>query len=139
MPAQTGGRVFRAVDGTVIEESLFDESLSPKLALLLRDLFPESGSAPQNGLARAGDRKILDYAAASPAAGLSGVEQSRRQRPPALRYLKRTSRLAPGVGSGMVYAVWAADGWYTFDGRPSCCIRRCASSQEGSSVPACVQ
>jgi predicted nuclease of predicted toxin-antitoxin system len=43
---------------------LFDESLSPRLVLLLRDLFPESESALQNGLARAGDRKILDYAAA---------------------------------------------------------------------------
>ena len=43
---------------------LFDESLSPKLVLLLRDLFPESESALQNGLARTGDRRILDYAAA---------------------------------------------------------------------------
>jgi predicted nuclease of predicted toxin-antitoxin system len=30
----------------------------------LGDLFPESESALRNGLARAGDRKILDYAAA---------------------------------------------------------------------------
>jgi predicted nuclease of predicted toxin-antitoxin system len=43
---------------------LFDESLSPRLVSLLRDLFPESESALQNGLARTGDRKILDYAAA---------------------------------------------------------------------------
>ena len=43
---------------------LFDESLSPKLVLLLGDLFPESESALRNGLARAGDRKILEYAAA---------------------------------------------------------------------------
>ncbi len=43
---------------------LFDESLSPKLVLLLHDLFPESESALQNGLARMGDRRILDYAAA---------------------------------------------------------------------------
>jgi predicted nuclease of predicted toxin-antitoxin system len=42
---------------------LFDESLSPGLVLLLRDLFPESESALRNGLARAGDRSILDYAA----------------------------------------------------------------------------
>ena len=42
---------------------LFDESLSPKLVSLLRDLFPDSESALRNGLARAGDRKILDYAA----------------------------------------------------------------------------
>jgi len=42
---------------------LFDESLSPKLVPLLQDLFPESESALRNGLARAGDRKILDYAA----------------------------------------------------------------------------
>jgi len=42
---------------------LFDESLSPNLVLLLRDLFPESESALRNGLARAGDRRILDYAA----------------------------------------------------------------------------
>src|SRR5271157_5715581 len=43
---------------------LFDESLSPRLVLLLRDLFPDSESALLNGLARAGDRRILDYAAA---------------------------------------------------------------------------
>jgi predicted nuclease of predicted toxin-antitoxin system len=43
---------------------LFDESLSPRLVMLLRDLFPESESALRNGLARAGDRRILDYAAA---------------------------------------------------------------------------
>jgi len=43
---------------------LFDESLSPKLVLLLRDLFPESESALLNGLARTGDRRILEYAAA---------------------------------------------------------------------------
>jgi predicted nuclease of predicted toxin-antitoxin system len=43
---------------------LFDESLSPRLVLLLRDLFPESESALRNGLTRAGDRKILDYAVA---------------------------------------------------------------------------
>jgi predicted nuclease of predicted toxin-antitoxin system len=43
---------------------LFDESLSPKLALLLRDLFPGSESALLNGLARTGDRRIVEYAAA---------------------------------------------------------------------------
>jgi predicted nuclease of predicted toxin-antitoxin system len=43
---------------------LFDESLSPKLVLLLRDLFPESESALRNGLARTGDRTILDFAVA---------------------------------------------------------------------------
>ena len=43
---------------------LFDESLSPKLVLLLLDLFPESESALRNGLAGAGDRKILEYSAA---------------------------------------------------------------------------
>ena len=43
---------------------LFDESLSPRLVLLLRDLFPESESALRNGLERAGDRGILDYAGA---------------------------------------------------------------------------
>jgi predicted nuclease of predicted toxin-antitoxin system len=42
---------------------LFDESLSPRLVLLLSDLFPESESALRNGPACAGDRKILDYAA----------------------------------------------------------------------------
>lgn len=42
---------------------LFDESLSPRLVPLLRDLFPESESALRNGLARLGDRKILEYAA----------------------------------------------------------------------------
>ena len=45
-------------------EALFDESLSPKLVLLLRDLFPYSESALRNGLARAGDRRILDYVGA---------------------------------------------------------------------------
>ncbi len=43
---------------------LFDESLSPKLVLLLGDLFPESESALRNGLAGVGDRQILDHAAA---------------------------------------------------------------------------
>ncbi len=43
---------------------LFDESLSPRLVELLWDLFPESESALRNGLARTGDRKILEYAAA---------------------------------------------------------------------------
>ena len=38
---------------------LFDESLSPRLILLLRDLFPESESALRNGLARTGDRAAL--------------------------------------------------------------------------------
>ena len=42
---------------------LFDESLSPRLIALLRDLFPESESALRNGLACTGDRRILDYAA----------------------------------------------------------------------------
>jgi len=42
---------------------LFDESLSPRLVQLLQDLFPESESALRNGLARSGDRKILEYAA----------------------------------------------------------------------------
>jgi predicted nuclease of predicted toxin-antitoxin system len=41
---------------------LFDESLSPRLILLMNDLFPESESALRNGLAGAGDRRILDYA-----------------------------------------------------------------------------
>jgi predicted nuclease of predicted toxin-antitoxin system len=42
---------------------LFDESLSPRLVALLRDLFPESENALRNGLACTGDRRILDYAA----------------------------------------------------------------------------
>jgi predicted nuclease of predicted toxin-antitoxin system len=41
---------------------LYDESLSPKLVELLDDLFPGSESALLNGLARAGDRRILRYA-----------------------------------------------------------------------------
>jgi predicted nuclease of predicted toxin-antitoxin system len=43
---------------------LFDESLSPRLVELLRDLFPESESALQNGLAGNGDLRILEYACA---------------------------------------------------------------------------
>lgn len=43
---------------------LFDESLSPRLVSLLRDLFPESESALRNGLACVGDRRILEYATA---------------------------------------------------------------------------
>ena len=43
---------------------LFDESLSPRLIPLLHDLFPGSESALRNGLARIGDRRILEYAAA---------------------------------------------------------------------------
>jgi predicted nuclease of predicted toxin-antitoxin system len=42
---------------------LFDESLSPRLVPLLCDLFPGSESALRNGLARVGDRRILEYAA----------------------------------------------------------------------------
>ena len=38
---------------------LFDESLSPRLILLLGDLFPESESALRNGLASTGDRVAL--------------------------------------------------------------------------------
>ena len=41
---------------------LFDESLSPRLVELLADLFSESESALKNGLARAGDARILEYA-----------------------------------------------------------------------------
>jgi predicted nuclease of predicted toxin-antitoxin system len=44
---------------------LFDESLSPRLVQLLSDLFPESESALQNGLAGVGDHRILDYAVAN--------------------------------------------------------------------------
>ncbi len=43
---------------------LFDESLSPRLVPLLRDLFPESESALRNGLACVGDRGILKFATA---------------------------------------------------------------------------
>jgi predicted nuclease of predicted toxin-antitoxin system len=43
---------------------LFDESLSPRLVEVLRDLFPESESALRNGLAGGGDLKILEYASA---------------------------------------------------------------------------
>jgi predicted nuclease of predicted toxin-antitoxin system len=43
---------------------LFDESLSPKLVDLLRDLFPESESALRNGLTGTGDLTILKYASA---------------------------------------------------------------------------
>ncbi len=41
---------------------LFDEGLSPKLIDMLRDLFPGSESALQNGLSGQGDFKILQYA-----------------------------------------------------------------------------
>jgi hypothetical protein len=37
---------------------LFDESLSLRLVLLLRDLFPGSESALRNGLAGGGDSRI---------------------------------------------------------------------------------
>jgi predicted nuclease of predicted toxin-antitoxin system len=43
---------------------LFDESLSPRLVSLLHDLFPDSESALRNGLAGAGDRRILEHAVA---------------------------------------------------------------------------
>jgi predicted nuclease of predicted toxin-antitoxin system len=41
---------------------LFDESLSPRLVELVRDLFPDSESALRNGLAGTGDFRILEYA-----------------------------------------------------------------------------
>jgi predicted nuclease of predicted toxin-antitoxin system len=41
---------------------LFDESLSPRLVELLRDLFPESEGALRNGLVGSGDLRILEYA-----------------------------------------------------------------------------
>ena len=41
---------------------LFDESRSPRLVPLLLDVFPKSESALRNGLARVGDRRILEYA-----------------------------------------------------------------------------
>ena len=44
---------------------LFDESLSPRLVELLRDLFPESESALRNGLARGSGLRILEYASAA--------------------------------------------------------------------------
>ena len=73
---------------------LFDESISPRLVLLLGDLFPGSESALQNGVACAGDRRILDYAAvhdfilvphrsvdgAMPAWRRTSVLQNRRRR-----------------------------------------------------------
>ncbi len=43
---------------------LFDEGLSPKLVELLSDLFPDSESALRNGLAGAGDHRILQHAVA---------------------------------------------------------------------------
>jgi predicted nuclease of predicted toxin-antitoxin system len=43
---------------------LFDESLSPRLVELLRDLFPDSESALRNGLSGTGDSRILEYASA---------------------------------------------------------------------------
>jgi predicted nuclease of predicted toxin-antitoxin system len=43
---------------------LFDESLSPRLVELLRDLFPESESSLRKGLAGGGDLRILEYASA---------------------------------------------------------------------------
>ena len=41
---------------------LFDESLSPRMVPLLSELVPGSESALRNGLAGAGDRRILEYA-----------------------------------------------------------------------------
>jgi predicted nuclease of predicted toxin-antitoxin system len=43
---------------------LFDESLSPRVVELLRDLFAESESALRNGVAGGGDLRILEYASA---------------------------------------------------------------------------
>jgi predicted nuclease of predicted toxin-antitoxin system len=41
---------------------LFDENLSPKLALALADIFPESTHVHHAGLGRAADREVWDYA-----------------------------------------------------------------------------
>jgi len=68
---------------------LFDESLSPRLILLLGDLFPESESALRNGLARTGDRRILDYAAAHDFILVSTDSDFERLR-------KQSKSLAPG-------------------------------------------
>ncbi len=43
-----------------------DESLSPRLVLLLRDLFPESESALQNGLARTAIKRFRTSVEAGP-------------------------------------------------------------------------
>src|SRR5207249_12057847 len=48
----------------VAPQLLFDESRSPKLVEILRDLLPESESVLRNGLAGAGDLTILEYACA---------------------------------------------------------------------------
>jgi len=37
-----------------------------------------------------------------------------------LYYFKRSPRLWGAAGAGISCAVSAADGWFTFDGRPSC-------------------
>src|SRR5882724_2423834 len=36
------------------------------------------------------------------------------------------------LGLGIRYFSWPGEGWFTLDRRPSCCNRRCASSQSGS-------
>jgi predicted nuclease of predicted toxin-antitoxin system len=41
---------------------LFDENLSPKLARLLKDLFPDSTHVRDVGLKAAGDPLVWDYA-----------------------------------------------------------------------------
>jgi hypothetical protein len=56
---------FGGAQGLRRMKLLFDESLSPRLVALLSDLFAGSESALRNGLARAGDRRILHTPARS--------------------------------------------------------------------------
>ncbi len=56
-----------------------------------------------------------------------------------LGYFRRSSRVRPSVGVTITYAVWAAEGWFTFERRPSCWSLVCACSQGGRSTLSCVQ
>src|SRR5580700_2557684 len=54
-------------------------------------------------------------------------------------YLNRNSLLGSAGGASITYFDCAAEGWLTFDGRPSPWIRACASAHDGSPATAWVQ
>ena len=54
-------------------------------------------------------------------------------------HLNRNSPKRPILGAAISKPRWAGVGWLTLDGRPSRCMRCCASSQDGGSGVSCVQ